>query len=43
MIYSKLKEAKGIEAIYSAQADGIKKLIDSFGGNPQALLSYTMM
>lgn len=42
-LYSKQKEAEGINAVYSAQAEGFKKLIDSFGGNPQALISYTMM
>lgn len=42
-LYAKQKEAEGINAVYSAQADGFKKLIDSFGGNPQALISYTMM
>lgn len=43
MLYAKLKEAEGINAVYSAQAEGFKKLIDAFGGNPQALISYTMM
>jgi flotillin len=43
LIYMKLKEAEGIGAVYNAQADGFKKLIESFGGNPQALISYTMM
>lgn len=42
-LYSKQKEAEGINAVYSAQAEGFKKLVDSFGGNPQALISYTMM
>lgn len=43
MIYFKLKEAQGIEAVYAAQAEGLKKLVESFGGNSQALISYTMM
>lgn len=43
MVYSKLKEAQGIKAVYDAQAEGFEKLIKSFGGNPQALISYTMM
>jgi flotillin len=42
-LYAKQKEADGINAVYSAQAEGFKKLVDSFGGNPQALISYTMM
>lgn len=42
-IYAKIKEAEGIEAIYTAQSNGFKKLIDSFGGNTQALISYTMI
>lgn len=43
MVYSKLKEAEGVKALYAAQAEGIKQLVESFGGNPQALISYTMM
>ena len=43
LMYLKLKEAEGISAVYTAQSEGFKKLIDSFGGNPQALISYTMM
>lgn len=42
-LYTKLKEAQGMEALYEAQSNGLKKLVDSFGGNPQALISYTMM
>ena len=42
-LYAKQKEAEGINAVYSAKAEGYKKLIDSFGGNAQALISYTMM
>lgn len=43
ILYAKQKEAEGINAVYSAKAEGFKKLVDSFGGNPQALISYTMM
>ena len=43
MIYSKLKEAEGIEAIYNAQAKGLSQVLNSFGGDKQALISYTMM
>lgn len=42
-LYSKQKEAEAINVVYSAQAEGFKKLVDSFGGNPQALISYSMM
>ncbi len=42
-LYAKQKEAEGINAVYLAQAEGFKKLVESFGGNPQALISYTMM
>ena len=42
-LFAKIKEAEGIEAIYRAQAEGLNKLIESFGGNSQALISYTMI
>ena len=42
-LYSKQKEADAINRIYDAQAEGLKKLVESFGGNPQAFISYTLM
>ncbi len=43
MLYYKLKDAEGISAIYNAQAEGLNKLVGAFGGNNQALISYTML
>lgn len=42
-LYQKQKEAEGIAAVYSAQAEGLQRLINSFGGDARALLSYTML
>jgi flotillin len=42
-LYQKQKEAEGVVALYIAQADGIQKLVSSFGGDARALLSYTML
>lgn len=41
-----IQNKKNAEAkLYAKQkeAEGFKRLVDSFGGNPQALISYTMM
>ncbi len=42
-LYSKLKEAEGLNAMYKAQSDGIQKLIQSFGGDSKALITYMML
>lgn len=42
-LYAKRAEAEGIEALYRAQAEGLNKLVGSFSGNTQALISYTML
>lgn len=42
-LYAKQKEAEGITAMYNAQAEGLDKLVKSFGGDARALLSYTMI
>ena len=42
-LYTKQKEASGILATYQAQSEGLQKLIDTFGGDSRALLSYTML
>lgn len=42
-LYSKQKEAEGLLATYQAQAEGLQKVISSFGGDARALLSYTML
>ena len=43
LLVSKLKEAEGMNAIFEAQSQGINKLITSFGGNTQALVTYMML
>ena len=42
-LYSKQKEAEGVLAMYQAQAEGLQKVVNSFGGDARALLSYTML
>jgi flotillin len=42
-LYQKQKEAEGVAALYMAQAEGLQKLVSSFGGDTRALLSYTML
>jgi flotillin len=42
-LYQKQKEAEGIQATYTAQAEGLQRLVGSFGGDARALLSYTML
>jgi len=42
-LYQKQKEAEGVVALYIAQAEGIQRLVSSFGGDARALLSYTML
>ncbi len=43
LLISKLKEAEGMNAIFEAQSQGINKLIKSFDGNTQALITYMML
>ena len=43
LLASKLKEAEGMNAIFEAQSQGINKLIGSFNGNTQALVTYMML
>ncbi len=43
MLYAKQKEAEGIQALYEAQARGLQQVVNSFGGDSRALLSYTML
>ncbi len=43
LLYSKLKEAEGANALLQAQAQGLERLVASFGGNAQALITYTML
>jgi flotillin len=42
-LYTKQKEAEGVLALYQAQSEGLHKLVNSFGGDTRALLSYTML
>ncbi len=42
-LFQKQKEAEGTTATYAAQAEGLQRLVTSFGGDPRALLSYTML
>lgn len=42
-LYNKQKEAEGILALYEARSKGLEKLVSSFGGNMQALLSHMMI
>lgn len=42
-LYAKQKEAEGVLAMFQAQSAGLQKLVDSFGGDARALLSYTML
>lgn len=42
-LYAKQKEAEGYAAMYQSQAEGLQKLVQSFGGDSRALLSYTMI
>ncbi|MCJ7445913.1 MAG: SPFH domain-containing protein, partial [Methanotrichaceae archaeon] len=42
-LFAKRQEAEGILAIFNAQSSGIEKLIDSFGGNREALIQYLML
>lgn len=43
LLYSNQKEAEGITAIYKAKADGLQKMVDAFGGNANALMSFKML
>lgn len=43
MLYAKQKEAEGVQALYEAQARGLQQVVNSFGGDSRALLSYTML
>ncbi len=43
LLITKLKEAEGMNAIFEAQSQGINKLIKSFDGNTQALITYMML
>jgi len=42
-LYAKQKEADGICAVYSAQSEGVQKLIASFGGDTNSLIQYLML
>jgi len=42
-LFAKRQEAEGILALYNAQSLGMQKLIDSFGGNKEALIQYLML
>ncbi len=42
-LIAKENEAKGLNAIYNAQSDGINKLATSFNGDTKALISYMML
>ncbi len=42
-LYAAQQHAKGIYALYEAQANGVNKLIESFGSNSETLLKYLMM
>lgn len=42
-LFAKQKEAEGILALYNAQSSGVQNLIDSFGGNKEALIQYLML
>lgn len=42
-LFAKQKEADGILAIYNAQSTGIQKLIDSFDGNKESFIQYSML
>lgn len=42
-LYAQQKHAEGIRAVYEAQSKGINQLIDSFGGNKEALIQYLML
>jgi len=42
-LFAKQKEADGILALYHAQAAGIQRLVESFGGNSNTLIQYLMM
>jgi flotillin len=43
LLFQKQKEAEGIQALLGAQAEGLQRLVASFGGDARALLSYTML
>jgi flotillin len=43
VLYAKTKEAEGLSAMYEAQSSGIHKLVSSFGGDRQSLISYMML
>jgi flotillin len=42
-LYEKQKEAEGLLAIYNAQVQGIKNLMNAFGGDHYAALQYIMI
>lgn len=42
-LFAKQKEAEGIQALYEAQARGLQQVVNAFGGDSRALLSYTML
>jgi flotillin len=43
LLVRKLKEAEGMTALFDAQSQGIQKLISSFNGDTQALVTYMML
>ncbi|CAG8675882.1 10850_t:CDS:2, partial [Dentiscutata erythropus] len=43
ILYRKQKEAEGLLAVYNAQAEGIKNLMQAFGGDRQAAIQYLMI
>jgi len=42
-LYAKMKEAEGIQAVYEAQAEGLKRIVATFQGDNRALLNYLMI
>lgn len=42
-LYSKNKEAEGVMAMYSAQAQGIERLVEAFNNQPDDLMKYIMI
>lgn len=41
--YAKNKEAEAVLSMYSAQAQGIERLVESFNNNPEDLIKYIMI
>jgi flotillin len=42
-LIAKENEAKGLSAIYTAQSEGVNKLVSSFNGDTKALITYMML